>query len=175
MDVGVEFTTMSKTFNMAGWRIGYCAGNRKIVAALGAIKGYYDYGIFQAIQIASIIGLRHCDESAREQARKYAGRRDTLVDGLERIGWSGFEAPRAGMFLWAPLPEPFRAMGSMEFSRRLMEDAEVAVAPGLGFGPEGEGHVRLALIENRQRLLQAVRQIKRAFQKWREGETGSIA
>jgi alanine-synthesizing transaminase len=169
IDVGVEFTTMSKTFNMAGWRIGYCCGNRKIINALGAIKGYYDYGIFQAIQIASIIGLRDCRELAREQAEKYQARRDTLVQGMERIGWKGFTAPRAGMFVWAPLPEPFRAMGSMEFAKRLMEDAEVAVAPGIGFGPEGEGHVRLALVENPQRLQQAVRQMKRAFASWPEG------
>jgi alanine-synthesizing transaminase len=167
-EVGVEFTTMSKTFNMAGWRIGYCAGNRKIIAALGAIKGYYDYGIFQAIQIASIIGLRDCGEFAREQALKYAERRNVLATSLERIGWKGFEVPRAGMFLWVPIPEPFRAMGSMEFAMRLMEDAEVAVAPGIGFGPEGEGWVRLALVENQQRLQQAVRQMKRALQGWPE-------
>jgi len=166
MDLGVEFTTMSKTFSMAGWRIGYCAGNRKIVSALGAIKGYYDYGIFQAIQIASIIGLRDCGDLTAEQALRYQERRNTLATGLERIGWKGFDVPRAGMFLWAPIPEPFRAMGSMEFARKLMEDAEVAVAPGLGFGPEGEGWVRLALVENPQRLQQAVRQIKRAFQGW---------
>ena len=168
MEIGVEFTTMSKTFNMAGWRIGYCAGNPKIIGALAAIKGYYDYGVFQAIQIASIIGLRECDESARAQAQKYQTRRNTVVDGLRRIGWTDIETPRAGMFVWAWLPEPFRAMGSMEFARRLMEDAAVAVSPGLGFGPEGEGRVRLALIENRQRLLQAVRQMKRAFQTWPE-------
>ncbi len=170
IDIGVEFTTMSKTFNMAGWRIGYCAGNPKIISALSRIKGYYDYGIFQAIQVASIIGLRDCGELAREQAQKYEQRRDILLGGLARIGWTGIEKPRAGMFLWAPLPEPFRAMGSMEFARRLMEDAEVAVSPGLGFGPEGEGWVRMALIENGQRLQQAVRQIKRAFQKWPEGQ-----
>jgi len=169
-DVGVEFTTMSKTFNMAGWRIGYCAGNRKIIAALAGIKGYYDYGVFQAIQIASIIALRHCNDFGREQALKYEGRRNALLSGLERIGWGGIVPPRAGMFVWAPIPEPLRAMGSMEFARRLMEDAEVAAAPGLGFGPEGEGCVRLALVENVQRIQQAVRQMKRAFQKWPEGQ-----
>ncbi len=168
MEIGVEFTSMSKTFNMAGWRIGYCAGNPTIIGALGQIKGYYDYGIFQAIQIASIIALRECDRFADEQAAKYQERRDTLVDGLRRIGWADLDAPRAGMFVWAPLPERFRAMGSMEFARRLMDDAEVAVSPGRGFGPEGEGHVRLALIENRQRLQQAVRNMRRAFQKWSE-------
>ncbi|MBI4606348.1 MAG: aminotransferase class I/II-fold pyridoxal phosphate-dependent enzyme [Planctomycetes bacterium] len=170
MEVGAEFTTMSKAFNMAGWRIGYCAGNRKIISALGAIKGYYDYGIFQAIQVASIIGLRECGAHAKEQALKYQERRDALIAGLERIGWTGIEPPRAGMFVWAAIPEPFRAMGSMELARRLMEDAEVAVAPGLGFGPEGEGHVRMALVENKQRLQQAVRQMKRAFARWPEGQ-----
>jgi alanine-synthesizing transaminase len=167
-DVGCEFTTMSKSFNMAGWRIGYCVGNSKIIDALGQIKGYYDYGIFQAIQIASIIGLRHCDEFTEQQAQKYQERRNVLLDGMKRIGWDEFERPRGGMFIWAPIPSEFRAMGSMEFARRLMDDAEVAVAPGLGFGPEGEGFLRLALIENRQRLQQAVRQIGRAFARWRE-------
>jgi alanine-synthesizing transaminase len=170
LDVGVEFTSMSKTFNMAGWRIGYCAGNRKIISALGEIKGYYDYGIFQAIQVASIIGLRHCSQLARQQASKYQERRDVLVNSLQRIGWGKIDLPRAGMFVWAPIPEPFRNLGSMEFARRLMEDAEVAVAPGLGFGPEGEGWIRLALVENGQRIQQAVRQMKRAFQKWPEGQ-----
>ena len=167
-DVGCEFTTMSKSFNMAGWRIGYCVGNSDIIDALGQIKGYYDYGIFQAIQISSIIGLRHCDEFTRQQARSYQERRDVLLDGMKRIGWGGFAPPRGGMFVWAPIPTEFRAMGSMEFARRLMEDAEVAVAPGLGFGPEGEGYLRIALIENRQRLQQAVRQIGRAFSRWRD-------
>ena len=170
LDVGVEFTSMSKSFNMAGWRIGFCAGNEKIVRALGAIKGYYDYGIFQAIQIASIIALRECDDFTREQALKYAGRRDTLLDGLTRAGWHGIKPPRAGMFVWAPIPAEFTSMGSMEFARRLMEDAEVAVAPGAGFGSEGEGFVRIALVENRQRLSQAARQIKRAFQQWTGNE-----
>ncbi|MCZ6792390.1 MAG: aminotransferase class I/II-fold pyridoxal phosphate-dependent enzyme [Planctomycetota bacterium] len=165
-DLGVEFTSMSKTFNMAGWRIGYCAGNRRIIEGLSAIKGYYDYGIFQAIQIAAIVALRHCDDHAKKQALRYQERRDVLLGGLERIGWTGVEKPRAGMFVWAPIPERFRQMDSMEFAHRLMEDAEVAVSPGAGFGPEGEGHVRMALIENRQRLQQAVRQIHRAFRAW---------
>jgi len=166
MDIGCEFTTMSKSFNMAGWRIGYCVGNQRIIDALGKIKGYYDYGIFQAIQIAAIIALRHCDEYTKEQALRYQERRDVLVEGLGRIGWE-VPVPRGGMFVWAPLPEEFADMGSMDFARRLMEDAEVAVAPGIGFGPEGEGFLRLALIENRHRLQQAIRQMKRAFQSWR--------
>ncbi len=166
VDVGVEFITMSKAFNMAGWRIGFCAGNKKIIGGLAAIKGYYDYGIFQAIQIASIIGLRHCADFARQQAEKYARRRDALVTALRRMGWEGVKNPRAGMFVWSAIPKPFGERGSLELSRYLMEEARVAVSPGIGFGPDGEGHVRLALIENRQRLLQGARQMKRALQKW---------
>ena len=165
-EIGVEFITMSKAFNMAGWRIGFCVGNSKIISGLAAIKGYYDYGIFQTIQIASIIGLRHCAGFAAEQARKYQRRRDVLLDALGRIGWSGVERPRAGMFLWAEIPQPYRSAGSMEFAQHLMTDAAVAVSPGIGFGPDGEGFVRFALIENEQRLQQAVRNIKRTFQRW---------
>jgi alanine-synthesizing transaminase len=167
-DVGVEFSTMSKSFNMAGWRIGYCCGNPHVIAALARIKGYYDYGIFQAIQIASIIALREHKDFPAEQSKRYAGRRDVLIQGLRLGGWTEFDVPCAGMFVWARLPEEFRRLGSMDFALRLMEDAEVAVSPGLGFGPEGEGHVRMALIENRQRLQQAARQIRRAFQRWRD-------
>jgi len=164
-EVGVEFTTMSKAYNMAGWRIGFCVGNQKIIRALGAIKGYYDYGIFQAIQISSIIGLRECQEQASSQAKVYEERRDALVEALARIGWE-VEKPRGAMFLWAPIPEQFRDMGAMTFAKRLLEEAEVLVSPGTMFGPDGEGYVRLALIENSQRLNQGVRQIKRAFAKW---------
>jgi len=167
MAIGAEFTTMSKGYNMAGWRIGYCAGNEKLVGGLARVKGYYDYGIFQAIQIAAIIALRECRDEARKQALEYQGRRDALIDGLDRIGWTGIEKPRGAMFVWARIPADFQEMGSMAFATKLMDDADVAVAPGLGFGAEGEGHVRLALIENRQRTLQAVRNIKRAFAKWR--------
>ncbi len=168
LEIGAEFTTMSKGYNMAGWRIGYCAGNEKIVNGLARVKGYYDYGIFQAIQIAAIIALRECREEARQQALEYQNRRDALLEGLERVGWTGIPRPRGAMFVWAQIPPEFREQGSMRFASRLMEDAEVAVAPGIGFGPEGEGYVRLALIENRQRTLQAVRNIRRAFTKWRE-------
>lgn len=167
-EVGAEFATMSKGFNMAGWRIGYCLGNEKIVSALARVKGYYDYGIFQAIQIAAIIALRECREEARKQSLEYEGRRDALLDGLGRIGWTGIEKPRGAMFVWAALPPEFRSMGSMEFASRLMEEAEVAVSPGIGFGPEGEGYVRMALIENRQRTQQAVRNLKKIFTKWRK-------
>lgn len=174
-EIGVEFTTMSKTFNMAGWRIGFCAGNPRIVSALGAIKGYYDYGIFQAIQIAAIIAMRHCGNEALEQAQKYQRRRDVVVDGLKRIGWEGVESPRAGMFVWAPIPEEFRAQGSMAFADRLLEDAAVTVSPGAGFGPEGDNYVRLALVENRQRLQQAIRQIDRAFRSWRKTQAAVVS
>ncbi|MBI4587083.1 MAG: aminotransferase class I/II-fold pyridoxal phosphate-dependent enzyme [Planctomycetes bacterium] len=170
MDIGVEFTTMSKSFNMAGWRIGFCCGNARIIDGLARVKGYYDYGIFQAIQIASIIGLRECKDFPREQSGRYQERRDALMSGLERAGWTDIDKPRGGMFLWAKMPPEFQAMGSMEFALRLMEDAEVAVAPGAAFGPEGEGFVRIALIENRQRIQQAARQIRRALHQLRSKE-----
>ena len=164
-DVGVEFTTMSKGYNMAGWRIGFCCGNRQMVRALSSIKGYYDYGIFQAIQIASIIAMRECEDAVTAQAELYRARRDVLCTGLERIGWD-VTAPRASMFLWTPIPEPWRSqMGSLDFAMMLMEKAEVAVAPGRAFGTAGEGYLRLALVENEHRLRQAVRQIGRALRR----------
>ncbi len=159
-DIGAEFGTLSKAYNMAGWRVGYCVGNPKIVEALGKIKGYYDYGLFQAIQIAAIIALRDCDGFIPEQAAVYERRRDVLCDGLNAIGWD-VEKPKASMFIWTRVPEAFRDMGSMEFSVKLMEEAEVAVSPGIGFGPEGEGWLRIALVENENRIRQAVRQIRR--------------
>ena len=162
-DVGVETTTMSKGYNMAGWRIGFCAGNAEMVRALATIKGYYDYGIFQAIQIAAIVALRHCDELVTRQAAEYQRRRDVLVDGLRRIGWEA-ERPKAGMFVWARYPDEWRQrMGSIDFAMKLLEEAEVAVSPGRGFGELGEGYLRLALVENEQRLRQAVRQIGRCL------------
>ena len=159
-EVGVEFGTLSKAYNMAGWRVGYCAGHPRIIEALGKIKGYYDYGLFQSIQIAAIIALRDCDDFIAEQAAVYEKRRDVLCDGLNSIGWD-VEKPRASMFVWTRIPEPFRGMGSMDFSIKLMEEAEVAVSPGIGFGPEGEGFLRIALVENENRIRQAVRQIKK--------------
>jgi len=159
-ELAVEFGTLSKSYNMAGWRVGYCIGNAKIVDALSRIKGYYDYGLFQAVQIAAIIALRHCDKEIVRQAAIYQNRRDVLCEGLNSIGWN-VEKPKASMFVWAPIPEPFRALGSMEFSVRLMEEAEVAVSPGIAFGPEGDGFLRIALVENENRIRQAVRQIKR--------------
>ncbi len=161
--VGCEFTTMSKGYNMAGWRVGFAAGNREMLAALKAIKGYYDYGIFQAVQIAAIVALRHGEEVRLAQVAEYESRRDAMVRGLRRIGWE-VESPRAGMFVWAPMPEPWQSrMGSIDFAMKLLEEAHVAVSPGRGFGETGEGHLRLALVENAQRLQQAVRQIGRSL------------
>jgi len=157
-DVGVEFGSFSKSYNMAGWRIGYCVGNQEIIQGLAKIKGYYDYGIFSAIQIAGIVALRDCDAEVVEQARIYQRRRDVLCKGLRRLGWPVTE-PRAGMFVWAKIPEPFDRMGSMAFAVKLMDEANVAVSPGIGFGEEGEGYLRLALVENEHRLRQALRQI----------------
>jgi alanine-synthesizing transaminase len=162
-DVGVEFTTMSKGYNMAGWRLGFCAGHREMIRAVATIKGYYDYGIFSPIQIAAIIALRHCDDAVEAQRQVYERRRDALCDGLARIGWP-VEKPKASMFVWARIPEPWRSqMGSIDFAMKLIEEAEVAVSPGRGFGPAGEGHLRLALVENEKRLRQAVRQIGRCL------------
>jgi alanine-synthesizing transaminase len=161
-DVGVETCTMSKGYNMAGWRIGFCVGNPDMVDVLGQIKGYYDYGIFQAVQIATIIALRHCYEQMTAQAKVYETRRDVLCEGLNRAGWH-VEKPRGTMFVWAPLPEKYAALGSIEFAVRCLQKAEVAISPGRGFGEDGEGFVRIALVENEQRLHQAVRQIRKAF------------
>lgn len=159
-DIAVEFGTLSKAYNMAGWRVGYCIGNPRIIEALGKIKGYYDYGLFQAIQISAIIALRNCDNAIREQAKVYERRRDVLVDGLNSIGWK-VERPRASMFVWTRIPEMYRHLGSMEFSIRMMEEAEVAVSPGIAFGEEGEGYLRIALVENENRIRQAIRQIRK--------------
>lgn len=162
-EVGVETTTMSKGYNMAGWRIGFCAGNAEMIRALATIKGYYDYGIFQAVQIAGIVALRHCEDLVTQQAAEYQKRRDVLCEGLERISWE-VERPKASMFVWARYPQEWRdQMGSMDFAMKLLEEAEVAVSPGRGFGESGEGYLRLALVENEHRLRQAVRQIGRAL------------
>jgi alanine-synthesizing transaminase len=160
IDVGVEFTTMSKGYNMAGWRVGFCAGNREMVQALGTIKGYYDYGMFQAIQIAAIVALRDTQPAVEEQSRIYQGRRDALCDALVRIGWEDAR-PKAGMFVWQPIPEPWRSrMSTMDFAMMLLDKGNVAASPGSGFGPAGEGYLRMSLVENEERLRQAVRQIK---------------
>ncbi|MDA3918883.1 MAG: aminotransferase class I/II-fold pyridoxal phosphate-dependent enzyme [Deltaproteobacteria bacterium] len=162
-DVGVEFGSFSKSYNMAGWRIGYCVGNSKIVQALGSIKGYFDYGIFSAIQVAGIIALRDCDDTIPVLANTYQTRRDVLCKGLERVGWD-IDIPKAGMFVWAKIPEPFNKMGAMQFAIEMMDRANVAVAPGTGFSEEGEGYLRLALVENKERLRQAVRQMRKAME-----------
>lgn len=158
LDVGVEFTSMSKSYSMAGWRIGFCAGNPEMVRALATIKGYYDYGIFQPVQIAAIVAMRHCDASVESVAAEYQERRDVFCDGLTRLGWE-VDIPKAGMFVWAKIPEPWAQMGSIDFAMKLLDEAGVAVSPGRGFGEEGEGYLRMAIVENSQRLRQAVRQI----------------
>jgi len=160
-DVGVEFITMSKPYNMAGLRIGFAAGNKDMLDYLATIKGYYDYGIFQAIQIAGIIALRQCDEEIVEQNERYRSRRDVVCEGLQRIGWQ-VEKPRATMFVWSRVPdEHLRGKGTIDYAMDLMEHAEVAIAPGRAFGENGEGYMRIALVENEQRLRQAVRNISR--------------
>ncbi|MDZ4798541.1 MAG: aminotransferase class I/II-fold pyridoxal phosphate-dependent enzyme [Bryobacteraceae bacterium] len=158
-DVAVEIFSMSKSYNMAGWRVGFCLGNPKMIAALARIKSYLDYGVFQPIQIASIIALRECEDDTEKINMLYQKRRDLLVGGLHKAGWA-VEKPRGSMFVWAPIPERYRAQGSLEFSKLLLEKALVAVSPGIGFGPLGEGFVRFALIENDQRTRQALRSIK---------------
>jgi alanine-synthesizing transaminase len=161
--VGCEFTTMSKGYNMAGWRVGFAAGNRDMLGALKAIKGYYDYGIFQAVQVAAIVALRHGEEGRQAQVVEYQGRRDILVRGLQRLGWN-VQSPRAGMFVWTAMPEPWKSqMASIDFAMKLLEEANVVVSPGRGFGETGEGHLRLALVENAHRLRQAVRQVGRCL------------
>jgi alanine-synthesizing transaminase len=160
-DVGVEFTTMSKPYSMAGFRVGFVAGNKDLINYLATIKGYYDYGIFQAIQIAGIIAMRHCEQDVVSLNRKYQTRRDVVCEGLERIGWS-VEKPRASMFVWAQFTqEHSRGMGSIDYAMDLMEHAEVAIAPGRAFGENGENYMRIALVENEQRLRQAIRNINR--------------
>ena len=164
-EIGVEFLTMSKPYNMAGWRIGFCVGNADMIRALATIKGYYDYGIFTPIQVASIIAMRQCETAVGDQANVYRGRRDAVVEGLQRAGWQ-VDPPRASMFVWAKVAEEHLAgQGTIDFSLRLLEEAEVAVSPGRAFGENGEGYVRVALVENEHRLRQAMRQINRALNK----------
>lgn len=163
-DVGVEFTTLSKPYGMAGFRIGFAAGNRKMLDALATIKGYYDYGIFQPIQIASIIAMRHCEEHIQIQNAKYQARRDIVCEGLKRIGWQ-VDVPRASMFVWTRFPvEQSKGKGSIDFAMELLENAYVAMAPGRAFGENGEYCMRIALVENEHRLRQAIRNIGRYIQ-----------
>ena len=163
-DVGVEFFSLTKSYSMAGWRVGFCCGNREIVEALTTIKSYLDYGMFQPIQIASIIALRGPQECVRDIAKVYENRRNVLIQGLKNAGWH-IEPPKATMFVWAEIPEPFKNMDSLEFSKYLIKEAGVAVSPGIGFGPAGEGFVRFALVENEQRIRQATKGIKKAINK----------
>ncbi|MEE4136520.1 MAG: aminotransferase class I/II-fold pyridoxal phosphate-dependent enzyme [Desulforhopalus sp.] len=161
-EVGVEFCSFSKSYNMAGWRLGYCVGNRAMIGGLAKIKGYYDYGIFSAIQVAGIVAMRDCDDTIAEQVDVYQRRRDVLCDGLSKMGWE-VTVPKAGMFLWVKIPEPYSGMGSVKFSIEMMNRANVAVAPGAGFGVEGDGYLRLALVENENRTAQAIKQMRRAL------------
>ncbi len=160
MDVTVEFTSMSKTFSMPGWRMGFAVGNERIIAALARVKSYLDYGAFTPIQAAAVAALNGPENCITEMRATYKKRRDVLVDTFTRAGFP-VPAPAASMFAWAPLPEPFREMGSLEFSKLLVEKAEVAVSPGVAFGEHGEGYVRIALVENEQRIRQAARNIRR--------------
>ena len=163
-DVAVEFFTMSKSYNMAGWRIGFMVGNQRLVSALARIKSYHDYGSFTPIQVAAITALEGPQECVAELRAQYQSRRDVLGKGLHEAGWM-VDIPKASMYIWAAIPEPYRTMGSLEFAKRLLLDAKVAVSPGIGFGDYGDGHVRFALIENEQRTRQAVRGIKDMFRK----------
>jgi len=159
----IEIYSMTKSYNMAGWRVGFCLGNRKLIAALARIKSYLDYGIFQPIQIASIIALRECEDAPAQICSIYQARRDLLCEGLNRAGWR-VDPPKASMFVWARMPEPFQDMPSLEFAKLLMREALVAVSPGIGFGPMGEGFVRFSLIENNHRTRQAVKSIQHFLQ-----------
>jgi len=163
-DVAVEFFTMSKSYNMAGWRIGFMVGNKELVHALARIKSYHDYGSFTPIQVASIVALEGPQECVEEIRKTYQRRRDVMAKGLHDIGWM-VEVPKASMYIWAKIPDAYAGLGSIEFTRRLLEGAKIAVAPGIGFGDYGDDHVRIALIENEHRLRQAVRGIRDMFRK----------
>ncbi|MCP3924090.1 MAG: aminotransferase class I/II-fold pyridoxal phosphate-dependent enzyme [Desulfobacterales bacterium] len=162
MDVCVEFGSFSKSYNMAGWRLGYCVGNKRMIEGLSKIKGYYDYGIFSAIQIAGIVAMRDCDDEIVHQCEIYQKRRDLMCDILKSMDWE-VDVPKAGMFLWVKIPEKYSYMTSYDFAIEMMDRANVAVAPGTGFGDEGEGYLRLALVENENRIRQALKQMKRAL------------
>jgi alanine-synthesizing transaminase len=161
-DVAVEFFTLSKSYNMAGWRVGFMCGNAELVAALARIKSYHDYGTFTPLQVAAIAALEGPQACVAEIAATYQRRRDVLVKGLHELGWM-VEVPKASMYVWAQIPERWRAEGSLEFAKRLLRDAKVSVSPGIGFGDHGDDHVRFALIENEARIRQAVRGIRGMF------------
>ena len=161
-EVAVEFYTLSKSYSMPGWRVGFAVGNSRMIHALARLKSYFDYGMFQPIQIAAIIALRSDDSVVEGIVETYRSRRDVLVRGLKQVGWE-VKKPKATMFVWARIPEPYREMGSLEFSKLLLREAKVAVSPGIGFGEGGEGYVRFALVENEHRIRQAIRGIRRMF------------
>ena len=163
-DIAVEFFTMSKSYNMPGWRVGFMAGNRELVGALARIKSYHDYGTFTPIQVASILALEGPQDCVEQIRRTYQSRRDALCKGLASVGWE-VEIPKATMFVWAEIPEAYRALGSLEFSKKLLSEAKVAVSPGIGFGEYGDDHVRFSLIENEARTKQAIRGLKEMFKK----------
>jgi len=163
-DVAIEFVSLSKSHSMAGWRVGFAAGNAEAIGGLRRLKSYLDYGVFQPIQIAAIKALNECSEAPPEIAEAYRSRRDVLCSGLARLGWP-VHRPRGTMFVWAQIPEPFRELGSVEFSKLLLTEAKVAVSPGVGFGLSGDDHVRFALVENEERIRQAVRGIRRVMAK----------
>jgi len=163
-DCAVELYSMTKSFSMAGWRVAFLVGNPQVIGALAKLKSYLDYGTFQPIQIAATVTMNEARDFPLEVNQIYQARRDTLCGGLSRIGWE-MVPPKGTMFAWAPIPEPYREMGSIEFAKLLVTEAQVAVSPGIGFGPDGDGHVRFALIENEQRIGQAIRSLKRALPK----------
>jgi alanine-synthesizing transaminase len=163
-DCAVELYSMTKSFSMAGWRVAFMVGNKEVVAALGKLKSYLDYGTFQPIQIAATVTMNEASDYPKEVCAIYENRRNTLIDGLDRIGWR-IPKPKGSMFVWAPIPEPYKELDSVEFASMLVRDCDVALSPGLGFGPGGEGFVRFALIENEQRTAQALRNLKRGLTK----------
>jgi alanine-synthesizing transaminase len=160
--VGVEFFTLSKSYNMPGWRVGFCVGNQKIINALGRIKSYLDYGMFQPIQIAATVALNGPQDCVSEICETYRSRRNVLVEGLNRIGWD-VEKPKASMFVWAEIPDQFKEMGSLDFTKLLIKEAKCAASPGIGFGDYGDNFVRFGLVENEHRIRQAVRGMKKLF------------
>ena len=161
-DIGVEFFSLSKSYNMAGWRVGFACGNAQMLAALARLKSYFDYGIFQPVQIAAIIALNEDQRCVHETAEVYRKRRDTLINGLKRVGWE-IEKPKGTMFVWAEIPKVFKKMGSVDFTKLLLQEGKVAVSPGIGFGEYGEGYIRFALVENEVRIKQAVQGVKKAL------------
>ncbi len=173
-EIGLEFFTLSKSYNMPGWRVGFAVGNREMIGALARLKSYFDYGMFAPVQVAAIAALNGPQDCVAEIVENYRSRRDVLVDGLNRSGWP-VQKPRATMFVWAPIPEPYREMGSLEFAKFLLAEAKVAVSPGVGFGADGDGFVRFALIENEHRTRQAIRGIRHALARGVRTETRRAA